>query len=758
LSSPTLTNIWQRLTNRGKILSLFLVVFIGSTLSLTKAPTSGQIVFLDRYEKELYRLTENRQTAELYIHSKPIIASTLVAEDQRFFIHNGIDPLAIGRMTKELITEQQLSSGGSTISQQVARSILGLNRPRNMFNKAEDIFLATFIESAFSKEDILQHYLTYTDYGNSLLGVELASEHYFNNNSAEISWPQATLLAALVKNPSQLLTYRNLEQLQNRQKHIADNLLANKLISTEEHTLIYQDHTFVSTGGKTIKAPHFVYFVLSQLEQQLGQDFWHGHDVRIITTLDLSLYEHSRSITQQELEKLAKKNVNNSASIIINNDSGEVMSYIGNSNFFDAQHAGEVDIIQSLRQPGSALKPFIYLATVLNGWGTGTIIYDIPSRFLTASNTPYTPLNYDLQFHGPVTMRTALANSYNIPAVKALEFVGVAKAKSLLQSFGISSLTAPDDHYGLSLALGSGEVSLWELSNAYRTLAQQGQFSTLKTIQTVNIDGHITPYIPTAPQSVGQQALVSAISMITNILSDNSAREAAFETYNDLNFIFPVAAKTGTSRNFNDNWTLGFSSDYTVGVWVGNADGTPMQQVSGITGAGPIFNRLMNNLPGKRALATATNIQAVTICLPSGLLPSALCPHTTEELFLPNTGPTQIDNWYKADGLHLPTELSSWQAQFSETTKLATGLVILAPQNYDIFKRDAEIPLQDQAIPCRINSEQLVDVTLTLNGKNLENQPKCNLPLVPGKYILRLTGKDQAGKMYTQEVSYQVLN
>ncbi|MBI4836761.1 MAG: transglycosylase domain-containing protein [Candidatus Abawacabacteria bacterium] len=730
-----------------------ITAFVVSAFSNIKnTNTISQLTIYDRHHQVLAQWTIGNTKDQPQLASRAL-SSLLITEDQRFFSHNGIDILALARAVYERVSNSSEVSGASTITQQTSRSILGINRPRTFKHKAADILLAYFLHANQSKQNILAYYLTTTSYGNRIIGLSKAAQQYFSLAPTDLDWHQAILLAAIIKNPSDLTATK----ITRRKQHIAELLAKKSLISNTEKDSILRSPTPQFSEENSIIAPHFVYFVLSNLEEKWGQDFWHNKKVDVLTTLDSKLYFHNKSAIQEELTKLTEKNIHNAASIVINNSNGEVLSYVGSPNYFDHDHEGKVDMVQAPRQPGSALKPFIYLASILEGWGAGTIIYDIPSRFLTSTNTPYTPLNYDLEFHGPVTLRQALANSYNVPAVKALEFVGISKAKKLLEAVGISSLKESDDHYGLSLALGSGEVSLFELANAYYTLANLGRYQELQTMQQVIIDGQEVSF-PSDLIKTGatNNQLKAAASLIINVLSDNKAREPAFDEYNNLTFDFPVAAKTGTSRNFNDNWTAGFSKQYTVGVWSGNADGAPMHGVSGITGAGSIFQRIMRDLPHTTtsAFTLDPSIETHTICIPSGQLPTKYCQHTVEELFVPHTAPQSFDTWYQADGLHLPTELNAWQKKFTTTTSLQTGITIVKPANHDIFQLDPEIPDSHESIPCEIITSHMSRLEITLNNQLLP--ANCQLPTRAGSYILSVSGYDQNGQKIIRQVMYQV--
>ncbi|MBP6085094.1 penicillin-binding protein 1C [Candidatus Gracilibacteria bacterium] len=752
------------MTVAKKLLLVMTTSFVITTAIILAAQdhtsNNGEITINDRNGKQLMRLStdsERQRSVSLEEIPRRIILGTLVAEDQRFFTHHGIDSLALLRAGKDAILAGKVVSGASTISQQVARNILGINRDRTYINKIEEIIVSIIIEKLSTKATIITYYLNQAFYGNNSYGIEQAAQTYFQTPLANLDWNQITLLVALPQNANYLNPYTNINAVRKRQITIAEQLHKKHLINREELASITAAPPTLAAPQSTIIAPHFSYAVIATLEEQYGQDFWHQHQVVVTTTLDRDLYQQQKAVISHELEKIADKNVHNAASIMIDNQTGNIMSYIGNQDYFDTAHQGAVDMVQAKRQPGSALKPFIYLGTILfKGLGTGSIFYDVPTQFQTSQDTPYTPLNYDLEYHGPVTMREALANSYNIPAVQALEKIGSNQGLSLLQRFGISSLTETSDHYGLSLALGSGEVSLLELTNAYRGLANQGTVSSTNMITSVVIDGKETslPRQQTIEPVFTTPQLKAAITMITDILSDNQARLAEYGENNVLDFGKKIAAKTGTSRNFHDNWTVGYSKHYTVGVWVGNSDGSAMQQISGIAGAGPIFHGIMvgHNLqalpPNDMSLITP-----LTICLPSGLLPTQYCNHRSQELFLTGQQPTTPDTWYQKDGLHLPSELSFWQQRF--TTKAQPGLQIIKPHHGDDFQLDAEIPLVSQSIPCQIAANQVSDLRVMLNGKLISTTTACALPLDPGQYQLTVTGV-VAQKRVERSITYTV--
>lgn len=745
------------------IIILLLSAYVFNRQLALSDQVPGSITITDSQNQELMFLSESSDRQEnTALHTIPstVVASTLTAEDKRFATHNGIDWIALSRAMYNNIQAGRIVSGASTISQQVARNLLGTDRPRTIMNKLVDISFALLLEQTYSKDQILDYYLNHIFYGNHSYGIAAAAQTYFDIPLEKLDWNQATLLAAIPQNASNLNPYTNQAEVRIRQLSIAKQLLDAKVISDNEYQDITSHPPQLTPPAQVIQAPHFCYFVLSLLEQKYGSNFWHDHTVRISTTLNKDWYRQSRQLLQIELNKIKDKNVNNAAVLAIDNATGNILSYVGNTDYFDKKHSGAVDMVQAQRQPGSALKPFIYLGTIIfSGLGTGSIFYDVPTSFLTDQNTPYTPLNYDLDYHGPVTMREALANSYNIPAVKALEKIGLTQARQILKQAGIQSIKEDNDHYGLSLALGSAEVSLYDLTNAYRTLANQGSFSLPNSIITVTIDGEPTTW-PIA-HTIDQPNWHDGSLLITDILQDKAARLAEFGENNALEFPFPVAAKTGTSRNFNDNWTIGFTPKVTVGVWVGNSDGQAMEQVSGITGAGPIFHQVMDTINNhqNKAFSQLAQLVSTKICLPSGLLPQPLCNHTSDEYFLSGTQPKTVDTWYQQDGLHLPAELNYWQQRF--TTKSISGLAITTPHDQDVFRVDPEIPITSQKIKCSIYAPDIRNLTIKLNDKIINDKiighnQNCTLPYKSGQFTLKVTGINTRGIEVSDQVRFSI--
>jgi penicillin-binding protein 1C len=442
---------------------------------------------------------------------------------------------------------------------------------------------------------------------------------------------------------------------------------------------------------------------------------------------------------EQEVSRLADRRVGSAAVVVVDNATGEVLAYQGSADFFDEHAQGQNDGVQMHRQPGSALKPFVYAEAFRRGVTPATVIPDLPTAFGSAKGT-YAPKNYDRRLHGPVRAREALANSYNVPAVRVAEALGQQTVLDTLRRAGFESLTEQAEHYGLGLALGNGEVTIWEAARAYSGLARGGVVHPLKPVlRAVRTDGSEIPL--TRELKTRRFADPAAVALVTHVLSDNAARARAFGLDNALRLPFPVAAKTGTSKGYSDNWTVGFTRERTVAVWAGNFDGAPMQQVSGITGAGPIFKRVMTRAMQRivpEALVDTSALEPAHICPLSGHLAGPHCPSAMDEWFLKGEAPKQgcemhgtlasdlppavqkrclalaaeegtlsdlgLDfyDWAKNEGFAAEPWLA---AECLGASADASGAVkILHPANGDEFLLLSDLPLADQAIPVRVRA------------------------------------------------------
>jgi penicillin-binding protein 1C len=623
-------------------------------------------------------------------------------EDQRFYRHAGLDFLAIGRALIANVKHKKIVSGASTLTQQLAKNILGAPK-RNPLHKIAEAFLAGYLEIRYSKAEILENYFNRIYYGNLLGGINTATKFYFDKTPQELNVKESIALVLLAKSPASnpQKLYDNLleEEFKDRLVYLAD-----RGVITQEEQDYYQKIplTLNKSLNAKILAPNFLHFIL-KTEGRKKQP-----RAEIKTTLDYELQAYLVDILKEELARLKDKNINNAAAIVIENKSGEILAYAGSADFFDASHAGQIDGALSYRQPGSALKPFLYYLALENGFSPATILPDIKMSF-KAGNGVYNPRNYDEQYRGPITLRDALGNSLNIPAIYLLSKLESGKFLALLQQLGFKNLTRSPEYYGLGLALGNGEVNLYEISKAYACLANAGiYFKNLLFTKDDKLErlGLLAP---------------DKVFLITDILSDNTAREAAFGSNNSLNFPFPVAAKTGTTKDFRDNWAVGYTSKITVGVWVGNHDQSEMHNSSGITGAGPLFRKIILKASEKYPAGEFVRPAAIVnrnICLESGLLAGPNCVKTKREFFSPDILPQEICAKHKIlRGQNIfiyPAIYKDWLAENSPQQEYAlqentrnkpNKLNILYPPHNTYFAVDPVLSKEDQQITLKINND-----------------------------------------------------
>jgi penicillin-binding protein 1C len=657
---------------------------------------------LDRNGRLLYEVidpdTGKQISLDLSTLPAACVEATLATEDSRFYLHPGVDPIAIARAAwQNFRAGGEIVSGASTLTQQLARTLLLSTRERyeqSFRRKLREAWLAWRLEQRYTKDELLALYLNQTYYGNFAFGIEAAAQIFFAKPAAHLSRAECALLAGLVQYPVGYNPLQDPESAKLRQLTVlrlmeqAGFLTAAERIQVAAEPLRYRSRLF------NIQAPHFVMYVQDLLARQLGPDALRAGGLRVVTTLDLDLQRQAEETIRHRLDLLncrrpglcdnntdPNRRVDNAAAVVLDSRSGAILAMVGSPNYFDVRSQGNVNAALALRQPGSAIKPLTYAAALDPTWSAeavlppltpASILADLPTTFYVldrpgtevapsgpASGTetsfmqtgggkvPYTPVNYDRTFHGPVSVRSALANSYNIPAVKVLDRIGVPTLQRLAARAGISTFT---NEFGLALTLGGGEVKLLELTAAY------GIFLDGKRLdpQAILKMDHRPSTIDHRPSTIDHRPSSPVISpatayLITDILSDKVARIPAFGEGSPLDLPFPAAVKTGTTTDWRDNWTIGYTTERIVGVWVGNADNTPMIGVSGIDGAGPIWHDLM--LAAHRTppapFAKPAGIVEQLICAPSGLLPTPACPRTRLERFLRGAEPTEPDNQFQ---------------------------------------------------------------------------------------------------------------
>jgi penicillin-binding protein 1C len=615
-------------------------------------PPAPNVEFTDRQGRPLrQQFGERGFQAERIILSEvsPLfIQATLAAEDKRFWEHCGIDWQAIARAAWHLVQHGRVISGGSTITTQVIK--LSQPRPRTLWTKIIEAAQALRLEQVWSKEQILREYLNRLDYGNRRIGCRAAAHYYFGKPPGELSLAEAAFMAGLPQAPTRLNPHLRFALARKRQQWILGRMQEEGWLTLPVFERAAREPLQLKEPARVFQAPHFV-DLLMQL--QTGLATRHGQTIR--TTLDLPINLFAENVLRDRLARLTKQNVKNGALVVIENSTGHVLALVGSENYF-APESGQVNGAWAPRSAGSTFKPFTYLIALERGATPATVVADLPCEFTTPTGL-FAPVNYNRQCYGPMRYRLALANSLNIPAVKVLQSLGgPAVLQTRLQQCGLTSLTHPPEHYGLGLTIGNAEARLLELANAYACLARLGEYRPLQlTLADANL-------------AKGKSVFdADAAFLLADILSDNFARTLAFDLNSSLRFDFPVACKTGTSTDFRDNWAFGYTPEYTVGVWVGNFDGSPMQQVSGVTGAAPIMHEVMVHLRtrfGTTWYQASTNIVTHWIHPITGKRLTRPGVKAIQEKFLANNLPEMESSTdYDAQGrVRLASEYETWLA------------------------------------------------------------------------------------------------
>ncbi len=554
----------------------------------------------DRKGQLLYRLYEDRNRSLIKFEDLPkyLIHATIAIEDKNFYQHLGVDSSAIIRAIYHNITQKNLQ-GASTITQQLIKNTL-LTTEQTYQRKIKEIFLAFWAERIYSKDQILKMYFNEAPFGGTAWGVEAASQTYFGKTTRDLNLAESAYLAGLPASPTQFSPFTaSFQVAKTRQKEVLSKMVEAGFIDKLQAHEATDKPLNLLPQKNSILAPHFVMYVKDLLSQKFGPRVVSQGGLKITTTLDLNLQQNLEKIVKEEVEKLTELNVQNGAILVTDPKSGQILAMVGSKDYYQ-ESFGNFNVTTALRQPGSSIKPATYAAAFEAGYSPGNTILDAPVNFIQPGSKPYSPLNYDGIFHGPVSIRVALGSSYNVPAVKMLSTVGIPRMIATAKSLGITTFDPPTggpQRFGLSLTLGGGEVKMIDMMALYGTFSQMGRFNRPTPILKVT-DSNGNVLEEYSNQSI--QALQPEIAyLVTHILSDNKARTPAFGANSQL-FIadHQVAVKTGTSDNKRDNWTFGYTPSFVVGVWVGNNDNSPMNPTltSGVTGAAPIWNRIMKQL------------------------------------------------------------------------------------------------------------------------------------------------------------------
>jgi penicillin-binding protein 1C len=733
-------------------------------LNGTDAPST---VVVDRHGDVLYEALSADGTRLERIDPErlppALVAATLAAEDRRFFSHVGIDPVALARAARRDLAERQIVEGGSTISQQVAKLLIqraeGVG-PRGIRAKLREMVLALRLEHRFTKQEILARYLTLASYGNQTSGAARASRLYFGVTPAMLTPAQAAFLAGLPQRPARFNPWRSVDAARRRQQTILRRMAAAGALPSDQLREALGERLALDQRHAPFLAPHFVEMALAASDG--------SRSPRLETTLDLQLQREVEGIIKNHRESLRAHGAGNVSVVVLDNARGEWIAWEGSGNYFDTEHGGAINGPLVPRQPGSALKPFTYALAFEEGRGPATVLPDVPSHFPTAEpGVLYSPRNYDGGYRGPLLARRALAGSENVPAVALAADLGVSSLLRFLSRAGLDSFDRNASYYGLGLTLGNAEVRLDQLTAAYAAFARGGAWR-----QPAFVRG----------QPTEERTLVSPRTAfwITDILSDPDARSFIFGRGGNLEFPFPVAVKTGTSQAYHDNWTVGYTHDVTVGVWVGNFNRAPLHDSSGVTGAGPIFHAVMLaaqhrvsgsiDSPNGAIVPRPDNVIEATICALSGMRANAWCPsrvkewvrvedealpcwwhHQTDEGLL-TTYPPEYRAWASTDpAMQLatlrPAARGSISPRASQVGPLETGLRIVNPPPGAIYSIDPTLRREFQALPLRVVTAQPTPVTWKINGKSVgttASEKSLSWPLAVGRHEIEV--EDGAGR------------
>jgi penicillin-binding protein 1C len=530
--------------------------------------------------------------------SPNLINAIIATEDATFYSNPGVEPRRVVAALIQNAESRGVVSGASTITMQLARNLFfppARRYDQSLDRKIMEVLLAQDLTEMFAKDEILEMYLNLIYFGHRAYGVEAAARTYLSKSAADLTLSEAALLAGIPQQPASLDPLRNLKAAKERQRIVLDLMVRRDYISQEMADALFAEPITLAKDVEVqpFKAPHFVQYVQEIVAQHLNIESVARAGVHITTTLDLKLQELAQTIVASRVQALRRNNVSNAALVALHPQTSEILAMVGSADFSDVSIDGNVNVAISMRQPGSSIKPILYAAALNDGLiSPATVLWDLPVAYQINPVQVYRPINYDSKFHGPVTARTALANSYNIPAVKLLDAVGVDRMVEVGRAMGLRSLSDEPGRYGLPLTLGAAEVTLLDLTTAFHTLLNYGFYMPNRSIlAATNAQGNELNLDP--PESAQQVISPQAAYQVTSMLSDNDARRPMFGANSKLKLSRPAAVKTGTTTSFRDNLTVGYTRYLVTGVWVGNADGRPMRGVTGVTGAAPIWNEFM---------------------------------------------------------------------------------------------------------------------------------------------------------------------
>lgn len=749
------------------------------TLITRSSPDTTKI--FDRNGRLLYEVLDPRagRRTRVALDELPLNLrhAVIAVEDANFYSNPGVDIAGVARALVQNLFAGDIVSGASTLTQQLARELLLSKEERatrSVTRKLREMVLALRLTQTYSKDQILEMYLNEVYFGQLAYGAEAAARVYFGKPARELDLAESALLAGLIQSPAAYNPLVNLDAARERQNIVLGLMVKNGYI-TDAQAQLARNETLNLKGlahQTDLHAPHFVTYVRNWLEEQYGAEAVNHGGMRVVTTLDLDLQEQAEAIIRTRLADLARRtreenapdyNVHDAALVALEPRTGEILAMVGSADYFDAGIEGAVNVALSNRQPGSAVKPITYATALTRGLTPATVFTDVPTTFLTRENEPYAPQNYDRVWHGPISLRQALATSSNLVAVKVLDTVGLEAMIDTAKRLGITTFN-DSDRFGLALTLGGGEVKLLDLTAAYAAFANDG--TKVEPVAILQIDNQPadSPGTRSAPAAITPQVAY----LITSILSDDKARIPAFGEDSVLKLSRPAAAKTGTTTDFRDNWTVGYTPDLAVGVWVGNANNEPMYKTSGITGAAPIWHDFMEEALSNKPVQDFTRPEGIVqaqVCETSGLLATDLCPRRRSEIFVAGSEPLTYDDSYRAFAIDSATGLAWTTGCAGQRLERVFWLVppdaqdwgykqgIPEPPALDCLNR----PVADAARPANVispgtlapiiitnpapNSIYQLSPQIPLAFQQVELTARLNANLAPGRVSLVLDGK-----------------
>ncbi|CAG0973520.1 penicillin-binding protein 1C [Anaerolineales bacterium] len=746
---------------KSKLFRLFLLTFLLFTAFLVylfydlpsiddipQGLNQPSVKITDRSGRLLYEIlpTEGGRNATLSAENLPqcMKDATVAVEDKTFYQNPGVDIVGIIRAVWINLRGGETLSGGSTITQQVARTLLLADEKseRTIRRKLREAVLAWQLTRAYSKDEILALYLNQIYYGGMAYGIEAASQTYFGKPASDLLLPECALLAGLPQTPGIYNPFTNPDLALERQKVVLGLMENNGFITPAQRVDAENAPLGYNPAPYPIEAPHFIWMVKDQLDELFSSGGLNPSGSLVIrTTLDLNMQQLTEEIIQRRIAAFKpqpgelNRNVNNAALVVIHPQTGEILVLVGSADYFDASIYGALNMATARRQSGSAFKPIIYAAVLdpnqLQPMTAASTLMDVAHTFTTKDGQPYKPVNYDGRSHGFVSVRESLASSLNVPAVLTLQTVGIEKVIALANRLGVHSLDTPRN-YDLSLALGGGQMSLLELSRAYAALANDGKYTgTLSILEIRDADGNLLYEPETKP---AQQIIDPRVAwLISDILSDDQSRQTGFGLNSVLKIDRTAAVKTGTTTNFHDNWTVGYTPDLLVGVWVGNSNYQAMHNVTGLTGAAPIWAETMRSiLQGRpdKPFTQPDGLIQFEVCDLSGLVPTPACQHTKTEWFISGTQPTTPDTFYQFSPtgeivLDLPIEARDWAKSqglpILDDSNAAGGLTLTSPTDNATYKITPDLDLSAQQLALStLTGTDFTQVTFFVDGSALE--------------------------------------